>query len=290
MAAASSWFFHVGADDNPLRVVLESAGWAFGSSLVAALVGLALLQFFESAFDITTTLTLLDLTDRNHAALQLLQEKAFGTFNHSLMVGTLADAGARAIGADPLLARASAYYHDLGKTENPTMFIENQFGIANPHDEMDPEQSAEVIRRHVTDGIKLAKKFDIPSEVAEAIVSHHGDGIMRFFFEKARESDPGADPNDFRHVGHKPRTSVTAIVMLADSLEASCRAVFQHEEPTPDAIEKVVNRVVDEKMHDGQLSESPLTLGQLSQLRKAFLSSLVGHYHQRIAYPNFPGS
>src|SRR5690606_4201754 len=115
-------------------------------------------------------------------------------------------------------------------------------------------------------------------------------GIMRFFFEKARESDPGADPNDFRHVGHKPRTSVTAIVMLADSLEASCRAVFQHEEPTPDAIEKVVNRVVDEKMHAGRLSESPLTLAQLSQLRKAFLSSLVGHYQQRIAYPNLPGS
>src|SRR5690606_40377536 len=119
--------------------------------LFRSLVGLALLQFFESAFDITTTLTLLDLTDRNHAALQLLQEKAFGSFNHSLMVGTLADAASRAIGADPLLARAMAYYHDLGKTENPTMFIENQFGIANPHDEMSPAESAEVIRRHVTD-------------------------------------------------------------------------------------------------------------------------------------------
>ncbi|HEX2155045.1 MAG TPA: HDIG domain-containing protein [Acidimicrobiia bacterium] len=290
IAAATSWFFHTGPDEDMLMTVGQSVGWAFGVSLVAALFGLALLQFFESAFDITTTLALLDLTDRNHAALQLLQEKAFGTFNHSLMVGTLADAAARSIGADPLLARASAYYHDIGKTENPTMFIENQFGIANPHDEMSPEESAEVIRRHVTDGIKLAKRFDIPSEVAEAIVSHHGDGIMRFFYEKARETDPGADPSAYRHVGHKPRTATTAIVMLADSLEASCRAVFQHEEPTPDAIEKVVNRVIDEKLNDGQLSESPLTLAQLTQMRKAFLSSLVGHYHQRIAYPNFPGS
>jgi len=289
MAAGISWFFHVGPEDDTFLAVGTSAGWAFGVSLVAALVGLALLQFFESAFDITTTLALLDLTDRNHEALQLLQEKAFGTFNHSLMVGTLADA-ARAIGADPLLARASAYYHDLGKTENPTMFIENQFGIANPHDEMSPEESAEVIRRHVTDGLKLAKKYKIPSQVAEAIVSHHGDGIMRYFYEKAREVDPGVDPDLFRHVGHKPRTAVTAIVMLADALEASCRAVFQHEEPTPDAIEKVVNRVIDEKINDGQLSESPLTLAQITQLRKAFLSSLVGHYHQRIVYPNFPGS
>ncbi|MFP3914800.1 MAG: HDIG domain-containing metalloprotein [Actinomycetota bacterium] len=290
IAAATAWFFQVGSDNGILFQVGSSAGWAFGASLAAALLALALLQFFESAFDITTTLALLDLTDRNHEALQLLQEKAFGTFNHSLMVGTLADAAARAIGADPLLARASAYYHDLGKTENPTMFIENQFGIANPHDDLTPEESAEVIRRHVTDGVRLAKRFHIPSEVAEAIVSHHGDGIMRYFYEKAREADPGVDPGAFRHVGHKPRTAVTAIVMLADSLEASCRAVFQHEEPTPDAIEKVVNRVIDEKMADDQLAESPITLAQLTQMRKAFLSSLVGHYHQRIAYPNFPGS
>jgi putative nucleotidyltransferase with HDIG domain len=290
IAAATSWFFHVGPQDVQQTVVGTSVMWAFGVSLVAALVGLAALQFFESAFDITTTLALLDLTDRNHAALQLLQEKAFGSFNHSLMVGTLSDAAARAIGADPLLARASAYYHDIGKTEQPTMFIENQFGIANPHDQLTAEESADVIRRHVTDGITLAKRFDIPSEVAEAIVSHHGDAIMRFFYEKARQHDPDVDPSRFRHVGHKPRTAETAIVMLADSLEASCRAVFQNEEPTPEAIEKVVNRVIDEKVNDGQLSESPVTLAQLTLMRKAFLGSLIGHYHQRIAYPNFPGT
>ena len=290
IAAATSWFFHTGPQDDILLTVGVSVGWAFGVSLAAALVGLALLQFFESAFDITTTLALLDLTDRNHAALQLLQEKAFGTFNHSLMVGTLADAAARAVGADPLLARASAYYHDIGKTENPSMFIENQFGIANPHDELDPVESAEIIRRHVTDGVRLAKKFAIPSQVAEAIVSHHGDGIMRFFYEEARTTEPDVDTTLFRHVGHKPRTMETAIVMLADSLEASCRAVFQQEEPTPDAIEKVMNRVIDEKVNDGQLAESPITLAQLTQMKKAFLSSLTGHYHHRIAYPNFPGS
>ena len=290
-AAATSWFFHTGAQDpNPALTVGMSTAWAFVVSLVAALLGLALLQFFESAFDLTTTLTLLDLTDRNHEALQLLQERAFGTFNHSLMVGTLADAAARSIGANPLLARAAAYYHDLGKTENPSMFIENQFGTANPHDELTPVESAEVIRRHVTDGIRLAKRFKIPAEVAEGIVSHHGDAIMRYFYEKARSDDPDVDPGLFRHVGHKPQTQETAIVMLADSLEASCRAVFQNKEPSPEAIEEQVSRVIDEKVDDGQLSESPLTLAQLTDMRKAFVGSLVGHYHQRITYPNFPGS
>jgi len=281
----------VGPNDVLLEVVGTSVAWAFGVSVVASLVGLAALQFFESAFDITTTLSLLDLTDRNHKALQLLQEKAFGTFNHSLMVGTLADAAARAIGADPLLARAMAYYHDLGKTENPTFFIENQFGIPNPHDEMDPKDSAAIIRSHVTSGVALARDFKIPTDVTQGIVSHHGDGVMRFFYEKARERHGvDIDIDDYRHVGHKPKTAETAILMVADSLEAACRAVFQTEEPTPDAIEKVVNRVMDEKVEDGQLSESPLTLGELTTIRLAFLESLVGHYHQRIAYPNFPGT
>jgi hypothetical protein len=291
VAAATSWFFHVGPNDSVVEVVGVSVAWAFGVSIVASLLGLAGLQFFESAFDITTALRLLDLTDRNHEALQMLQDQAFGTFNHSLMVGTLADAAARAIGANALLARAMAYYHDLGKTENPTYFIENQFGMNNPHDDLDPWESAQIIRGHVTSGVALARQFKIPTEVTEGIVSHHGDGVMRFFYEKARQ-DHGVDVDidDFRHVGHKPHTAESAILMLADSLEASCRAVFQAEEPTPDAIEKVVDRIMDEKLEDGQLSESPLTLGDLSKIRFAFLESLVGHYHQRIAYPNFPGS
>ncbi len=291
VAASTSWFFHVGPNDTTLEVVGTSVAWAFGVSVVVSLIGLAALQFFEAAFDITTTLSLLDLTDRNHKALQLLQEKAFGTFNHSLMVGTLADAAARSIGADPLLARAMAYYHDLGKTENPTFFIENQFGIPNPHDEMDPKDSAEIIRSHVTSGVALAREFKIPTDVTQGIVSHHGDGVMRFFYEKARDQHGvDIDIDDFRHIGHKPKTAETAILMMADSLEAACRAVFQTEEPSPDAIEKVVNRVMDEKVEDGQLSESPLTLGELTKIRGAFHESLVGHYHQRIAYPNFPGA
>lgn len=291
VAAATAWFFHVPPTESAMEVVPIAVAWAFGVSVFSSLLGLAALQFFESAFDITTTLGLLDLTDRNHEALQMLQAEAFGTFNHSLMVGTLADAAARAIGANALLARAMAYYHDLGKTERPTFFIENQFGMTNPHDEIDPKESAQIIREHVSRGVALARDYKIPTEVTEGIVSHHGDGVMRFFFEKARQlHGDDVDINDFRHVGHKPRTAESAILMLADSLEAACRAVFQSEEPTPDAIEKVVDRVMNEKMEDGQLSESPLTLGELTRIRRAFLDSLIGHYHQRIAYPNFPGS
>jgi putative nucleotidyltransferase with HDIG domain len=291
IAAATAWLFYADPNTSPLTEVGQAAVWGFGVSLVAALLIQPVLAMLESWFDITTTLRLLDLTDRNHEALLVLQDKAFGTFNHSLMVGTLADAAARAVGANALLARAAAYYHDLGKTENPLFFIENQFGISNPHDDLTPEESAEVIRRHVLDGLELAKKYRIPTEVTEGILTHHGDGIMRYFYEKARSNRGGdVDIADFRHAGHKPRSREMAIVMMADSVEGACRAAFRDEDPSADVIAKVINRVVDEKVGDGQLSECDLTMGELTRVRGAFLDALVGHYHQRIAYPNFPGT
>jgi putative nucleotidyltransferase with HDIG domain len=291
IAAACSWFFQAEIGQNPIEQIWRDAAWAGAVALVASLVALAAMPFFESMFDITTTLRLLELTDRNHEALQVLLAKAFGTFNHSLMVGTLADSAAKAIGANNLLARAAAYYHDLGKTENPGYFIENQFGSANPHDQLEPEESARIIRQHVVDGVDLARRFNIPSEVAEGIVSHHGDGIMRYFYEKARQADgDGVDPDLFRHAGHKPQTREMAIIMMSDAVEGACRAIFADEEPKPESIAKVVNRVIDEKVADGQLSESDLTLAELSTVRRAFIDALTGHYHQRIPYPNFPGS
>jgi putative nucleotidyltransferase with HDIG domain len=263
----------------------------FVASLVAAGVAVMLLAAFEQIFDITTTLRLLDVIDRNHPALLLIQEEAWGTFNHSLMVGTLADKAARRIGANNLLVRAAAYYHDIGKTENPTFFIENQFGIPNPHDHLPPEESAHVIRQHVIDGQVLAKRYRIPSEVAQGIVSHHGNGIMRYFSEKARQmyGDENVDIEDYRHHGVKPRSREMGILMLADALEGATRAVFDREEPTPERIASVVERVVGEKVTDGQLDQCALTLGDLTDVKEAFIDALVGHYHQRIPYPNFPG-
>jgi putative nucleotidyltransferase with HDIG domain len=287
IAAAIAWFFHA---------PIEGLGFVWQAAFVATVVGwfssifaIFLVQVFEVVFDITTNLRLLELVDRNHNALQLLQEKAWGTFNHSLMVGTLADRAARAIGANALLARASAYYHDLGKTENPIYFIENQFGITNPHDMMSPAESVEIIRQHVVDGVELAKRFHLPSEVTEAISSHHGDGIMRYFYETAKEQlgEGNVNPDDFRHLGHKPRSKEMAIVMMADSLEGATRAVFSLEEPSRERIERVVETIVGEKVADDQLSECALTLGELTQVKQAFIEAFVGHYHQRIAYPDF---
>ena len=295
IAAVVAWLFITPVDALPADV-LETVGinvaWAIGAALIGSLVAVAVMPFFESIFDITTTLRLLEVIDRNHEGLQLLQEKAFGSFNHSLMVGTLADAAAKAIDANNLLARAAAYYHDLGKTENPLYFIENQFGIPNPHDDLEPEESAAIIRNHVTDGMVLAKRFKIPSEVAEGIVSHHGDGIMRYFYDKAirLRGQDNVDPNDFRHAGHKPQSKEMAILMMADAVEGACRAVFEREEPSTEAIDKVVTRVIDEKVADGQLQECDLTLGELTRVKRAFIEALAGHYHRRIQYPNFPGA
>lgn len=296
IAAATAWIFHTSLTQSPVGTMLQAAVLAFASSLIAALVALAAMAFFESVFDVTTTLRLLDLTDRNHAALQLLQEKAFGTFNHSLMVGTLAGAAATAIGANNLLARAAAYYHDLGKTENPSFFIENQFG-ANPHDQMGPEESAEVIRRHVTDGMKLAARHRIPSSVAAGIITHHGNGVMRFFYDKAigLYGEENVNVDDYRHVGEKPRSKEMAILMLADGVEGACRAAFQStsgqgapSEPTLQAIAAVTDGIIREKMSDLQLNESSLTFADLQSIRNAFIDAMSGHYHQRIQYPNFP--
>lgn len=292
-AVAVSWYFHAPLEDVPVVETVARAGLTgFIASLIAAGVAVMLLAAFEQIFDITTTLRLLDVIDRNHPALQLIQEEAWGTFNHSLMVGTLADKAARSIGANNLLVRAAAYYHDIGKTENPTFFIENQFGIPNPHDHLPPEESAHIIRQHVIDGQVLAKRYGIPSEVAQGIVSHHGNGIMRYFSEKARQlyGDDHVDLEDYRHHGVKPRSREMGILMLADALEGATRAIFDREEPTPDRITSVVERVVGEKVGDGQLDECALTLGDLTRVKEAFIDALVGHYHQRIPYPNFPGT
>lgn len=288
IAASVAWFFHSG--ELGTVGVLQVTAIALGAGWVSSIVAIFLVTIFESIFDITTNLRLLELVDRNHEALQLLQEKAWGTFNHSLMVGTLADRAARSIGANPLLARAAAYYHDLGKTEAPIYFIENQFGVPNPHDRMEPKESAAVIRAHVSDGLRLAARYRVPSEVTEGIVCHHGDGIMRYFYETAKEryGAENVDVEDYRHEGHKPKSREMAILMMADSLEGATRAMFADTEPTPERIASVVERVVAEKVNDGQLSDSALTLGELRQVKEAFVEALVGHYHQRIPYPNFP--
>ncbi len=284
LAASIAWLF----DDS--SAALPAAAFAVVGGIVGGLVAQGLLSFLENLFRMTTTLTLLDLTDRNHPGLSLLEEKAPGTFNHSILVGTLAGKAARAIGAQPLLAQAAAYYHDLGKTENPQYFIENQFGVSNPHDEIDPVASAEIIRTHVLEGERLARQLRIPETVADGIRMHHGTGLMRYFYHQALEGDPTVDPEDFRHAGTKPRRKEMAILMISDAVEGAARSLAQHEDPTAASIVKMVDSVVGEKLEDGQLDESDLTFGDLTKVKQALVDALIGYYHTRIPYPGFPGA
>ena len=255
--------------------------------LVGNLAAFSLINYIELAFRLTTNFRLSEIADRNHPGLRYLEEKALGTFNHSLVVGTLGDRAANLIGANSQLVRAMAYFHDLGKTENPTMFVENQFGSSNPHDNLTSDDSVEIIRSHVPDGVRLAKKFKIPEAVYKGIIEHHGDSVMRYFYEKEKQMNPRVSKDDFRHLGQKPSSKETVILMFADSLEAACRARFQYEDADEEKISNLVDEIFDEKINDGQLLEAPITFQDLETIKQSFQSSLEGLYHQRVLYPEF---
>ncbi|MEN8114386.1 MAG: HDIG domain-containing metalloprotein [Actinomycetota bacterium] len=282
VALAVEWVF----GDGSLGMSLV---WSFVGSVFAGLISLGLVSFLETAFGITTTLGLLDLLDRNHPALRLIEEQAPGTFNHSMLVGALAGRAARAIDADPLLAQAAAWYHDLGKVQLPQYFVENQFGVSNPHDTLPPEESSQIIRSHVTEGLKLAKRYRIPRDVADGIRMHHGTSLMRYFYHRALETDPDVDPDLFRHHGVKPVQKEMAIVMISDATEAAARAYSHNEDPTATGLKNVVETIVQEKVDDGQLDESQLTFGDLTRVKAELVRALMGYYHARVPYPGFPG-
>jgi len=284
VAVGLEFLFHFGSTGSS---ALMAAFWALLGAVVGGFLAQGLVSFMENSFGVTTTMSLLDLLDRNHPALQLLEEKAPGTFNHSMLVGSLAGRAARSIGANPLLAQAAAWYHDLGKTENPLYFVENQLGY-NPHDELTPEESAVIIRKHVSDGLELANQYNIPDEVANGIRMHHGTSIMRFFYHKALAEDDATDPDTFRHTGSKPIRKEMAIVMISDASEAAARAYAQTEQPTEEGLVKLVDSIVSEKLQDGQFDESSLTFGELTTLKQEIVDGLAAYYHARVEYPDFP--
>ena len=274
-------YFFLRDDGNLTQILIFS----FFSALLANLAAFALISYIESIFKLTSGFKLSELADRNHPALRYLEDNALGTFNHSLVVGTLTDRAANKIGANSQLARAMAYYHDLGKTMNPTMFVENQIGSTNPHDTLSPTESANIIKSHVVDGIKLAKKFKIPEIVYQGILEHHGDAVLRFFYEKEKTVNPNVSKEDFRHLGKKPSSKEAAILMLADSLEAACRAIFMSEDADEGKIKNVIEEIFNEKISDGQLNNAPITFKELEIIRESFQISLEGLYHQRVLYP-----
>jgi putative nucleotidyltransferase with HDIG domain len=257
---------------------------------VIAAGGSAVLAFGTFAivgniFGITTSFQLLELGNPSQPLLRRLLLETPGTYHHSLMVGNLAERAADAIGADSLLTRVAAYYHDIGKLNNPLAYIENQAGLENIHDELEPEQSAEVLRAHVSSGIDLAYQYKLPKAIIAFIPQHHGTALMSYFYARAKEqaADPSTvDPARFRHAGPKPQSREAAILMLADSVEASVRSLTSQDEPT---IRAMVERIIRERLEDGQFDDCDLTLRDLEKVREAFVAQLLGMYHRRVEYP-----
>jgi len=282
-ALVVSVFSLLGARD--LRGILEL--W-FASAASAGGSGIATIGTFAvlgSVFGILTVFQLLELANPSQPLLRRLLVETPGTYHHSLMVGNLAERAAESIGADPLVTRVAAYYHDVGKLANPLAFIENQAGGDNIHDQLDPEVSAGILKQHVVDGIDLAYKARLPKALIAYIPQHHGTAIMSYFYARAKDlAGPGVvvDERKFRHAGPKPQSREAALIMLADGVEASVRSLSSRDEP---AIRAMVTRIIEERTTDGQFDECDLTLRDLERIREAFIGQLLGMYHTRVAYP-----
>lgn len=252
------------------------------SGLLSAMITIGAFITLGLIFGITTRFQLMELAQLSHPLLRRLQEKAPGTFHHSVIVGNLAERAADVIGADPLLARVGCYYHDIGKVLQPAFYIENQLGGENPHNYLEPEVSARIISDHVRRGLELARRHRLPSQVRDFIAQHHGTRLVTYFYRKAAQERPEVDPATFAYPGPRPRSRETAIVMLADSVEAVVRSSADR---SPEAIDNLIDSVLAERMAEGQLDESPLTLRQLREIGESFKMTLRGVYHPRIEYP-----
>lgn len=241
-----------------------------------------LILLFEKMFKITTDFTLLELADTNLPLMKELMGKAPGTFHHSLQVANLADSAASEIGANALQCRVGAMYHDIGKMVKPSYFIENQ-NKTNEHEKLKPRMSTIVIKAHVSEGVKIAEEHNLPKVIVEFIKTHHGTSLIKYFHKKAADEEQDVQDEDFRYDGPIPYTKEQGILMLADTVEAACRSM---KEPTYKKLENQINRVVDDHIHDGQLSNCPLTFRQIQIIKDTFLSILKGVYHTRIEYPD----
>jgi putative nucleotidyltransferase with HDIG domain len=263
--------------------LLMSALWGGVSGLFAVALFWIAVAAFEKPFGVTTHLRLLELSDPAAPLLQEFRLQAPGTYAHSLMVGSLAHAAAEAIGADGLLVRVAAYYHDIGKMSRPEFFIENQANAENVHDRLSPSMSALVLVSHVKDGVEMARDLGLPSRVCEVIEQHHGTSLMKYFYHRATGGveDPTLEAQ-FRYAGPKPQSKEAAILMLADTVEAASRVL---DKPTPARIRDFVARMVEEKRADGQLDECDLTLRDLKKIQDVFARTLSGALHARIEYP-----
>lgn len=266
------------------RTLIDMA-MGVGSGILASVFATGLLPFFEIAFGITTSVRLLELANPNQKPLKRLLLEAPGTYHHSILVGNLAEAAAEVVGADPVLARVGAYYHDLGKLTRPYFFIENQFQGSNPHDKIPPSLSSMILTAHVKAGVELANQYKLPPVIKDIIQQHHGDTLIGFFYHRALSERGNKDQlleDKFRYEGPKPQFKEAGIIMLADCVEAAVRSLAQ---PNQFRIQSMITKIVQDKLADGQLDECDLTLKDLNMISEAFVRVITGIYHKRIAYP-----
>jgi putative nucleotidyltransferase with HDIG domain len=265
---------------------IRTAFFAFTSGVMSGFFVLAVLPLFETVFGYTTDIKLLELANLNHPLLRELIIRAPGSYHHSMMVGSLSEAAAESVGANPLLCRVGAYYHDIGKAKNPQYFAENQKAGENPHDKLKPNMSALIIKAHVKDGLEMARQQRLPKEIQAFIAQHHGTSLIAFFYHRAKQMEdpdiPEVDEKDYRYPGPKPQSRETAISMLADGIEAASRAL---PNPSPARLKGLVQKMINKAFTDGQLDECDLTLKDLNSIAKSFTRILTGIYHQRPEYP-----
>lgn len=258
-------------------------GFAGVNAIVSPVLTFGAIFLLEYFFNVATDLKLLEYDDLNHPLLKMLADKAPGTYQHTLTIARLAEAAASAIGANSLQAKVGSYFHDIGKVTRSEYFVENQMGMNNKHDKIKPEQSVKVIREHVIDGIRIARKYGLPERIVDFIPTHHGTTTIKYFYDKAREVNPDVDVDLFRYPGPMPHTRETAIVMLADAVEATSRSL---PDPNPTKIKETVDQIIKRRFSEGQLDQCDLTLADLTKIREAFVKNLVGMAHPRIQYKN----
>jgi cyclic-di-AMP phosphodiesterase PgpH len=268
---------------TPIAQLWPHIALAITNGFISPILTIGLLPLFETAFGITTDITLLELSDLNRPLLKRLALEAPGTYHHSIMIGTLAEDAAESIEGNSLLARVGSYYHDIGKMLKPEYFVENQLDAGNKHEKLTPTMSAIILEAHVKEGVELAIRNGLPKSIIEFITGHHGTGIMTYFYNKAKQDqDVNADVDEFRYPGPNPRSKEVAIVMLADSVEAASRTL---DDPKPARIRNLVHRIFIEKMDSGLLENSDLTLRDIVKIEDSFVRVLNAFFHRRVKYP-----
>ena len=266
---------------------LVTGSSAFFNGIIVVTMVSALLPLFEYVFKLTTNISLLELLDLNQPLMRELLVEAPGTYHHSIIVGNLAEAAAEAVGVNPLMARVSAYYHDIGKIKMPDYFIENQIASISKHDNLAPRMSSLILLSHVKEGVELAKKYKLPPMIVDIIQQHHGTSIQTFFYQKAKEQQDNITilrEEDFRYPGPKPQTRVAALVLMADAVEAASRVLT---DTSPARVSLLVDRIINHCIIDGQFDNCELTLKDLREIKTHFVYLLTSMYHKRINYPGF---